>query len=128
RILHLRFAALAREAPGRRDGIVETAQLVDELQLLCALAGVDAALGDLADARLRQAAALRDRLHELGVDIVGDALDLFAIGLVDGPEGRERVIVLAALQGGLLHLASLHNAANIEIHEAHADAPHTHSV
>src|SRR6059058_3793337 len=52
------------------------AQLVDELQLLCALAGVDAALGDLADARLRQAAALRDRLHELGVDIVGDALDL----------------------------------------------------
>jgi len=66
---------------------------------------------------------LRDRLHELGVDIVGDALDLFAIGLVDGPEGRERVLVLAALQGGLLHLGPFQKTANVEMHEDHADGP-----
>src|SRR6266446_8561417 len=111
-ILDFRLAALTGERPGSADGVVETAQLVHQLQLLGALARVDAPLRQLPYPRLGHAATLRHRFHELAVDVVGDPLDLLAVSVAERTEGRERVLVLPGLQRGLLDLRPLQQAAD----------------
>src|SRR5205823_13517930 len=87
RHLHARLAALPGQLPRARHGVVEAAQLVDELQLLRLTPGVDASLGDLADFFFGEAAPLGYAWYELAVDVVGEPQHLASILLLQRAEG-----------------------------------------
>src|SRR5947209_14901396 len=65
------------------DGVVEIADLVDQLELQRLLAGENAAVGDLRHVRLRHLpfAPGGDGAHELRVQLRDDALEVRALGV-----------------------------------------------
>jgi hypothetical protein len=102
------------------DGVVQEAQAVHQAELGRVGAGVDAPVGQGADALLRQVAALGDHRHELAVEAVHHALQDSPLLVGHGPRRVADVLVRPRLDRLAAHAHQGAQAAGVV--QAHDDA------